>query len=215
MKAVLAPSILATNFARIEESFKIIEESGAQWVHIDVMDGNFVPNITFGPQFVENIRPLTDIPFDVHLMITNAEFFVPIFADAGANQISVHYEANTHLNKTISTIKKASCKAGVSLNPHTPINTLDTIIDEIDHILLMTVNPGFGGQSFIESMLIKIEKARALIEKSGKKITLGVDGGINEKNAESVRNAGADFIVAGTSFFKSKDIYKTTEILCG
>lgn len=197
----IAPSILSADFARLGEEVRAVEAAGADWIHVDVMDGHFVPNLTIGPAVLKALRPHTSLPFDVHLMISPVDHFLEAFADAGADTITVHPEAGPHLHRTIQRIKALGKRAGVSLNPATPAKTLDYIIDEIDLVLVMSVNPGFGGQKFIESQFRKITAIRKMIEASGRAIDLEVDGGIDAGNAARVIAAGADALVAGTATF--------------
>jgi len=198
----IAPSILSADFANLGEEVRAIDAAGADWVHIDVMDGHFVPNLTIGPGVVKALRPHTKLPFDVHLMISPADSFLEAFAEAGADVISVHPEAGPHLHRSIQTIKSLGKKAGVVLNPATPISTIEQVIDDLDLILVMTVNPGYGGQKFIESQLPKIETLRKLIDQTGKDIDLEVDGGVDAATAPRVIAAGANVLVAGTATFK-------------
>ena len=198
----IAPSILSADFAQLGEEVRRIEAAGADWVHIDVMDGHFVPNLTIGPMVVKALRPHSTLPFDVHLMISPVDNFLDAFAAAGADIITVHPEAGPHIHRTVQHIKSLGKQAGVSLNPATPAKMLDYLIDDIDLVLVMSVNPGFGGQSFISSQLRKVEAVRKMIDKSGRDIRLEVDGGIDAATAPLAIAAGADVLVAGTATFK-------------
>lgn len=198
----IAPSILSADFAALGQEVRAIEAAGADWVHIDVMDGHFVPNLTIGPAVVKALRPHSTLPFDVHLMISPVDHFLDAFAAAGADIITVHPEAGPHIHRSVQHIKSLGKQAGVSLNPATPAKMLDYLIDEIDLVLVMSVNPGFGGQSFIASQLRKIEAVRKMIDKSGRDIRLEVDGGIDANTAPQAIAAGADVLVAGTATFK-------------
>jgi ribulose-phosphate 3-epimerase len=197
----IAPSILSADFARLGEEVRAITEAGADYVHIDVMDGHFVPNITIGPGVVKALRPHTHLPFDAHLMISPADPYIPDFAAAGADIITVHPEAGPHLHRTVQLIKSLGKKAGVSLNPATSIEAIDYLLGDIDLVLVMSVNPGFGGQSFIASQLDKIRALRRRIDGTGRAIDLEVDGGINPETAAAAIAAGADVLVAGTATF--------------
>lgn len=207
----IAPSILSANFASLGADINAIAEAGADWVHVDVMDGHFVPNITIGPTVVNAVRDVTDIPFDVHLMISPVDPYIDDFAAAGADIITAHIEAGPHIHRTLQYIKSLDKKAGVSLNPSTPASSICHILDIVDLVLVMTVNPGFGGQSFIEGQLAKISEIRQMIDRSGRDIDLEVDGGINPETAKQAISAGADVLVAGTAVFgggNSDDGYK-------
>ena len=205
----IAPSILSADFARLGEEIRAIDEAGADYIHVDVMDGHFVPNITIGPLIVDAVRPVTELPLDVHLMIENPDQYIPDFARAGADIIVVHAEAVRHLHRTVQLIKSLGKKAGVSLNPATSLTALDVILPDLDLVLLMTVNPGFGGQSFIRSCLPKITELRQRINALGLPIELEVDGGVKIDNIEEIAAAGADVFVAGSAVFGADD-YRAT-----
>ena len=199
----ISPSILAADFACLGEEVTAICEAGCDYVHVDVMDGHFVPNLTIGPGVVKAIKPHASKPLDVHLMISPVDAFIDLFAEAGADIITFHPEAGPHPHRTVQAIKAAGCKAGISLNPATPIAALEELIEDIDLILVMSVNPGFGGQKFIKTQLEKIRRIHDLITAAGREIELEVDGGVNSKNAEEIIAAGADVLVAGTAVFQN------------
>lgn len=198
----IAPSILSADFARLGEEIAAVDRAGADYIHVDVMDGHFVPNITIGPAVVAALRPASRLPFDVHLMISPVDPFIADFAAAGADIITVHPEAGPHLHRTLQQIKAQGAKAGVALNPATPASAIENLLGDVDLVLVMTVNPGFGGQAFIDSQLAKIETLRRLIDDSGRTIDLEVDGGINSDTAGRAIAAGADVLVAGTATFE-------------
>ncbi|MEW5321065.1 ribulose-phosphate 3-epimerase [Geobacillus thermoleovorans] len=201
----IAPSILSADFARLAEEIRSVEEGGADWIHVDVMDGHFVPNLTFGPPVVAAIRPVTKLPLDVHLMIADPDRYIPAFAKAGADVISVHVEACVHLHRTIHFIKEQGVKAGVVLNPHTPVEMIRHVIADVDLVLLMTVNPGFGGQAFIPAVVPKIREVARMASEQNKEVDIEVDGGINAKTAPLCVEAGANVLVAGSSIYNEPD----------
>ena len=209
----IAPSILSADFSRLGDEIKAVEDAGADWIHIDVMDGHFVPNITIGPVVVESLRKVTDLPLDVHLMIENADQYIPEFASAGADILSVQAEACPHLHRTVQLIKDQGVKAGVVLNPATTLFSLDEIIEDADLVLLMSVNPGFGGQSFIPQVLSKIQLLSNTLKESGVELDLQVDGGVKPENAGAIKKAGANVLVAGSAVFNSKDYTKAIQAL--
>ncbi|MGC9307229.1 MAG: ribulose-phosphate 3-epimerase [Thermoplasmatota archaeon] len=200
---LVAPSILSADFSRLGDEIRAVEAAGADWIHIDVMDGHFVPNITIGPGVVKDLRPSTELPFDVHLMIAEPEHYIQAFAEAGADIVTVHAEAADHLHRLIGQIHDAGCKAGVSLNPGSPLSLVENVVSDLDLLLVMTVNPGFGGQSFIASMLPKIEQASHMI--GGRDVYLQVDGGVDDGNIGILKERGVDVVVAGSAVFGTSD----------
>lgn len=211
----IAPSILSADFMRLGEEIKAAEEAGAHLLHIDVMDGHFVPNITIGPAVVAGIRRITKMPLDVHLMIEDPDRYLADFADAGADYLTVHVEASTHLHRTVQWIKERGIKAGVSLNPATPVSLLSDIMDDLDLVLVMSVNPGFGGQKFIPVALNKIRELKRIVDQKGLKTVIEVDGGVKVGNAKEIAEAGADILVMGSAFYESGDYKKTMENING
>lgn len=211
----IAPSILSADFSKLGEEIKDVERGRADYIHVDVMDGHFVPNITIGPLIVEAIRPVTTLPLDVHLMIEKPDQYVEAFAKAGADIITVHVEACNHLHRTIQNIKSHGVKAGVVLNPATSVEMIKPIIDDVDMVLLMTVNPGFGGQKFIHSVLPKIKEVKEIIEARGLKTEIEVDGGVNEETAKLCIEAGANVLVAGSAIYNETDRKRAIEGLRG
>jgi ribulose-phosphate 3-epimerase len=204
---LIAPSILSADFAYLGDALKTLESAGADWIHVDVMDGHFVPNLTIGAPVVHALRKVTTLPLDVHLMIEKPDALIPDFAKAGADILTVHVEACTHLHRTLQLIKSLGVKAGVSLNPHTPVSVLEPVIDDLDLILIMSVNPGFGGQAFIPYSLEKLKQAKALIGE--RRIHLEVDGGVGLTNIAEILTAGADTIVAGSAIFNAPNMSET------
>ncbi len=210
---LIAPSILSADFARLGEEIKAVEAAGADWIHIDVMDGHFVPNITIGPLVVEAVRPITRLPLDVHLMIENPEAYIMDFIKAGADIITVQAESTVHVNRALQMIKEAGKQAGVVLNPHTPLSCLDWVLEQCDLVMLMSVNPGFGGQKYIENCTEKTRELKALITEKGLDVKIEIDGGIKTENIASVSAAGADVFVAGSAVFGSDDYARTITTL--
>ena len=206
---LIAPSILSADFTRLGEEIKAVEAAGADWIHIDVMDGHFVPNITIGPLVVKAAKRVTDLPLDVHLMIEKPERYIQAFADAGSDLISVQVETCVHLNRTIQMIKETGAKAGVVLNPSTPLSTLDWELKNLYHVMLMSVNPGFGGQKFIPSCLDKIRDLKKIIDEQKLETLIEIDGGVNDNTIGDISAAGADIFVAGSAIFKSPDYNKS------
>ncbi|MFJ8063865.1 ribulose-phosphate 3-epimerase [Psychrobacillus sp. NPDC096426] len=209
----IAPSILAANFAKLGEEVLEVEKAGAELIHIDVMDGHFVPNITMGPIVVEALRPLTTLPLDVHLMIENADQYIEAFAKAGADYITVHVEACPHLHRTIQLIRSFGVKPGVVLNPHTPIETIQHVLEDIDMVLFMTVNPGFGGQKFIHSVVPKVKQLADIIRERNLSIEIEIDGGINEETIKPCVEAGATILVAGSAIYNAPDKAKALQAI--
>ncbi len=205
MQHLIAPSILAADFANLQDDIEMINKSDADWFHLDIMDGVFVPNISFGLPVVEAVKKHAKKPLDVHLMIVNPESYIEAFKNAGADWLNVHYEASTHLHRTIEAIQKSGMKAGVTLNPHTPVHVLEEIVSMVDLVLLMSVNPGFGGQSFITNTIDKIRKLKELIIKKNSKALIEVDGGVDTSNSATLVNAGVDVLVSGSFIFKSQN----------
>ncbi len=204
--AILAPSILSADLSNLSQQIRLVEMAGAEWIHCDIMDGHFVPNITFGPVVVKAAKNCTKLPLDVHLMIENPDKYLEEFANAGANSISVHYETVNHLNRTINKIKQLGCKAGVVLNPATPVSNLEYIAEYMDFVLLMSVNPGFGGQKFIDNTIRKIKDTVNLRQKLGASFLIEIDGGIDKSNAKMLKDIGVDIFVAGSAIFHSDNI---------
>lgn len=207
--AIIAPSVLSADFSCLGKEIEAVIQAGADWIHLDVMDGQFVPNITIGPPVIKALRGLTDLPFDVHLMIDRPERYLEDFAEAGANIISVHAEVSPHLHRTLHEIRRLGCQAAVVLNPSTPPEAIVHVLEELDMVLLMTVNPGFGGQKFIQAMVPKLIRLRELIDASGRPIQIEVDGGVNLDTIGTLAQAGADIFVAGSAIFGQKD-YRAT-----
>jgi ribulose-phosphate 3-epimerase len=202
---LIAPSILSADFSKLGDDIRAVEEAGADWIHVDVMDGHFVPNITMGPIVSKAVKNITALPVDVHLMIEEPDRYIPDFAKAGADWISVQVEACVHLDRTIQMIREAGVKAGAALNPATPLSTIEWTLENLDFVLIMSVNPGFGGQAFIPNSLKKISELRAMIESRGLSTLIQVDGGVNNATIESVSSAGADVFVAGSAIFGTSD----------
>lgn len=206
---LIAPSILSADFSRLGSEIKAVETAGADWIHVDVMDGHFVPNLTIGPLIVEAVKRVTSLPIDVHLMIESPDKYIPAFAEAGATLISVHVEASTHLNRSVQLIRECGARPGVVLNPSTPLQALEWIIENVDYVLIMSVNPGFGGQAFIKSSLDKVRKLRELIQQKKLNTLIEIDGGVNEKTIADIAAAGVDAFVAGSAIFGSRNYQAT------
>jgi len=211
MMKLIAPSILSADFSKLGDEVRSVEAAGADWIHVDVMDGHFVPNITMGPFIVESVKRVTSLPIDVHLMIENPDRYISDFAEAGADWISVHVEACVHLNSTIQMIKESGRCAGVVLNPSTPLSSIDWTLEYVDLVMIMSVNPGFGGQKFIPNSLEKIRTLRKMIREKGLSPLIEIDGGVNDKTIEEVSLAGTDVFVAGSAIFKSPNYKETIE----
>ncbi|MFC1814225.1 ribulose-phosphate 3-epimerase [Thermodesulfobacteriota bacterium] len=208
---LIAPSILSADFSKLGDQIKSVEDAGADWIHVDVMDGHFVPNITLGPMVVEAVRRVTSLPIDVHLMIENPERYIQDFVTAGATMISVQVETCVHLNRVIQLIKETGSQAGIVLNPSTPLSSIEWILEYVDFVLLMSVNPGFGGQAFIPNTLQKIRDLRKMIQDRGLSTLIEIDGGVNEETISEISAAGADVFVAGSAIFGSKNYKKTID----
>lgn len=206
MKTIIAPSILSADFSRLGDEIKAAETAGADWIHVDVMDGHFVPNLTFGPPVIEAVRSATSLPFDVHLMIERPELSIADYIASGADRITVHAEACVHLHRTVHYIKEKGLPAGVAINPATPVSVLEPILSDLDLVLIMTVNPGFGGQAFIPYSLVKLRQLNVMLQEQGlNSVYVQVDGGVNSKTASIIREAGANVLVAGNAVFGEKD----------
>lgn len=215
MSVLVAPSMLSANFGKLDEEVKMVNESAADWFHLDIMDGVFVPNISYGFPVVKAMAKSAAKPLDAHLMIVNPDKYLSNFKDLGVEWLSVHYEACTHLHRTIQAIKGLGMKAGVALNPHTPVSLLEDILQDLDYVVLMSVNPGFGGQSFIEHSIDKIKKLRGMIDEKGYNCLIQVDGGVTTKNARALEEAGANVLVAGSAVFGASDPIEATKIIKG
>lgn len=210
--SIIAPSILSADFSKLGDEIKAVEAAGAGWIHIDVMDGHFVPNLTYGPIIVEACKRVTDLPLDVHLMIEKPDQLIPEFVKAGADWISVHAEACTHLNRSIQLIKSLGAKAGVALNPATPISAIEWVLEDLDFVLVMSVNPGFGGQSFIDNSLDKVREIKRMITEKGLDTLIQIDGGVNKKTIRTIAEAGVDSFVAGSAIFGSESYDETISV---
>jgi ribulose-phosphate 3-epimerase len=204
MRPLIAPSILSADFGRLRDEVRAVAEAGADWIHMDVMDGHFVPNLTFGPAIVRAVRDACTLPFDVHLMIDDPDTYAPQFRDAGADSITVHVEATRHLHRSLQVVRATGARVGVSLNPHTPLSSIENVLEDVDLVLLMTVNPGFGGQSFIRNVLPKIRALREIVQRRALQIDIEIDGGVNDRTVSESTAAGANVLVAGSAVFGAK-----------